>query len=90
MTLNHEFCFIRSQLNLVLAGTSSGLTTMLEGDAKCLDHRTFLEAIKIGLEQCAKIASSIEAMGEEMGKPKRQFEPGSQVFFFLGIFMILF
>ena len=55
---------------------------MLEGDAKCLDHRTFLEAIKIGLEQCAKIASSIEAMGEEMGKPKRQFEPGSQVFCF--------
>lgn len=68
-------------MNLVLAGTSSGLTTMLEGDAKCLDHRTFLEAIKIGLEQCAKIASSIEALGEEMGKPKRQFEPGNQVFF---------
>ena len=40
---------------------------------RCLDHKTFLYAIKLGLEECEKIATSIEAMGREMGKPKRQF-----------------
>ena len=40
---------------------------------RCLDHKTFLYAIKLGLEECAKIAISIETMGKEMGKPKRQF-----------------
>jgi len=63
----------RSHLNMIVAGTSTGLATMLEGDARCLDHKTFLYAIKLGLEECEKIATSIEAMGREMGKPKRQF-----------------
>jgi len=62
-----------SSLNLVLAGTRQGLSTMIECDAKCLDHRTFINAISIGLDQCAKIAESIEAQARQYGRPKRDF-----------------
>jgi hypothetical protein len=31
-----------SELNLVVAGTRDGLATMMEGEAKCLDHNVFL------------------------------------------------
>jgi hypothetical protein len=31
-----------SDLNLVVAGTGDGLATMMEGEAKCLDHNVFL------------------------------------------------
>jgi len=69
----------QSELNLVVAGTTGGLATMLEGDAKCLDHKTFLEAIKLGLTHCATIADSIEKMGKEMGKTKRKSPQESEL-----------
>jgi len=62
----------RSSLNLLVAGTGEGLATMLEGDARCLDHKTFLEAIKVGLENCATIANSIEELSKHLGKTKRE------------------
>ncbi|XP_023328029.1 polyribonucleotide nucleotidyltransferase 2, mitochondrial [Eurytemora carolleeae] len=61
-----------SELNLVVAGTRDGLATMLEGEAKCLDHKTFIEAIQVGLEHCARIALSIESLGEKVGRKKRE------------------
>jgi hypothetical protein len=34
-----------SELNLVVAGTRDGLATMMEGEAKCLDHNVFLGTV---------------------------------------------
>jgi hypothetical protein len=31
-----------SDLNLVMAGTRDGLATMMEGEARCLDHNLFI------------------------------------------------
>ena len=49
----------KSLVNLVIAGTEAGKCTMLEGDAKNVNHKIFLECIQTGLEQCAVIAGEI-------------------------------
>ena len=53
----------RSQVNLVISGTASGEATMIEGDARNVDHKVWLDCIRAGLEQCAQIAGDIDQLG---------------------------
>ena len=54
----------------MIAGTEAGKCTMLEGDAKNVDHKIFLECIQTGLEQCAVIAGEINNLAKNYGKTK--------------------
>jgi len=60
----------KSLVNLVIAGTEAGKCTMLEGDAKNVNHKIFLECIQTGLAQCAVIAGEINNLAKNYGKTK--------------------
>ena len=59
-----------SEVNLVVVGTSQGKSTMIEGEAKCIEHVKFLECVRVGLEYCAEIARQIDMVGRKEGKAK--------------------
>jgi len=59
-----------NQLNLVVAGTASKLTVMLEAEAKNLDSGLFLDGIAFGLEGCAAISQQIRSEQEKNGRSK--------------------
>ena len=59
-----------SSVNLVLAGTAGGRCTMMEGDARNVDSKLFLDCVSAGLDQCSVIARDIEALAEQHGKTK--------------------
>ena len=59
-----------SEVNLVVVGTSEGKCTMMEGEAKCVEQRKFLECVRVGLEYCAEIAGQVDRMGQGVGKVK--------------------
>ena len=67
-----------SSLNLVVAGTKTKLTVMLEAEASNLDKELFLEGIACGLESCQLIADTISKEAVKIGKRKRYFTTGSK------------
>ena len=64
----------RSKVNLVISGTASGEATMIEGDARNVESQVWLECVRAGLEQCAKIAGDIDKLGRAHGKSKAEVE----------------
>ena len=59
-----------SSVNVVLAGTEGGRCTMMEGDARNVQHQSFLSCVEAGLDHCAVIARDIEALSGQHGKTK--------------------
>ena len=47
---------------------------MIEGDARNVDSKVWLECVRAGLEQCAKIAGDIDKLGRTHGKTKAKVE----------------
>ena len=43
---------------------------MMEGDARNVDSKLFLDCVSAGLDQCSVIARDIEALAEQHGKTK--------------------
>ena len=64
----------RSTVNLVISGTASGEATMIEGDARNVGSEVWLDCVRAGLEQCAKIAGDIDQLGRTHGKTKATVE----------------
>ena len=64
-----------SSLNLVVAGTKSKLTVMLEAEASNLDKELFIDGIHHGLEACQLVANAIAKEAAISGKAKRQDVP---------------
>ena len=60
-----------SSLNLVLAGTKSKLTVMLEAEASNVNKELFIDGIHHGLEACQLVANAIAQEAVKSGKPKR-------------------
>lgn len=70
--------FSESRLNLMVAGTRSKLTVMLEADAANIDKSLFLEAIHSGLETCSQISEAIHQEAVKNGRPKRPVNKSQQ------------
>ena len=60
-----------SSLNLIVTGTKSKLTVMLEAEASNLDKELFVDGIHHGLEACQLVANAIAQEAVKSGKPKR-------------------
>ncbi len=60
-----------SPLNLIVAGTQSKLTVMLEAEASNFDSGLFVDGIYHGLESCQIIADAIAKETANSGKEKR-------------------
>ena len=68
-----------SSLNLLVTGTKTKLTVMLEAEASNIDASMFLDGIYFGLESCQLIAEAIHQEAVKNGKPKRTIsEPTSR------------
>lgn len=61
-----------STLNLIVAGAPQGLV-MVEGGAAMAQEEEVLEALFFAQEQLHPILELIKRMGQEIGRPKRQF-----------------
>ena len=59
-----------SRVNIVISGTSEGKCTMMEGDARNVDYKLFLQCVEAGLEHCARIARDIDTLAKQHGKTK--------------------
>lgn len=62
-----------SSMDIVVAASQDSIV-MVEGDGKEISQQELLEALKFAHEQCRLIIPLIEKLGEEAGKPKREFE----------------
>ena len=60
-----------SLLDIVIAGTEEAVT-MVEGSAKFVSEKTFLEAIGVAHDAIKKIAQSISELRERCGTPKAE------------------
>ena len=68
-----------SSLNLLVTGTKTKLTVMLEAEASNIDASMFLDGIYFGLESCQLIAEAINQEAVRNGKIKRPvLDPNSR------------
>ena len=68
---------VDSSLNLIVAGTKSKLTVMLEAEASNLDKGIFLDGIHHGLEASQLVANAISQEVVKSGKVKRLTQENS-------------
>ena len=68
----------QSSLNLVLAGTRSKLTVMLEAEGSNFDKSLFVDGIYHGLEACQLVAEAILKETSASGKAKRPISSNPQ------------
>lgn len=68
---NGELAF--SDLDLVVSASKEGIV-MVEADAKQLPENEILQALEFGFNESKKIIELIEALQEEVGKPKVEYE----------------
>jgi len=61
----------------IISGTENLLTIMLEAEALNIDRHLFLDGVKVGLESCSKIASSLKSAADTFKVEKRQFKSSS-------------
>jgi len=64
-------------IGLIISGTENLLTIMLEAEASNIDRHLFLDGVKVGLESCSKIATSLKAATDSYKVEKRLFKSSS-------------